>query len=382
VADGRIPFNRPYTIGTELDYVSEALELGQLSGNGELTRRCSAWLEDRCGSERVLLTHSCTGALEMAALLAGVGPGDEVVMPSFTFPSTANAFVLRGATPVFVDVCEDTLNLDPGCLEGAIGPRTRAIVPVHYSGVACDMDAIVEVAIRAETPIIEDAAQGVLATHRGRALGAIGSLGALSFHETKTLSSGEGGALLVNDPKLVDRAEILLEKGTDRARFFRGEIDKYTWQDVGSSFLMSELTAAFLYAQLKAADDIVARRVATWDRYHEAFEPLESKGVLRRPTIPSGCAHNGQAYWLLLPSSEQRDALIASLQSRGIFAIFHYLPLHAAPAGRRWGRPAEDLSRTEDLAARMVRLPLWVGLPDADVDRIVDAVADELTRAG
>ena len=247
-------------MGTELDYVSEALELGQLSGNGELTRRCSALLQERCGSERVLLTHSCTGALEMAALLAGVGPGDEVVMPSFTFPSTANAFVLRGATPVFAEIREDTLNLDPDRLEAAIGPRTRAIVPVHYSGVACDMDPIAEIAGNAGAMVIEDAAQGILASYRGRALGSIGSLGAFSFHETKTLSSGEGGALLVNDPDLVDRAEILLEKGTDRARFFRGEVDKYSWVDVGSSFLMSEITAAFLYAQLEVADEIIGRR--------------------------------------------------------------------------------------------------------------------------
>jgi dTDP-4-amino-4,6-dideoxygalactose transaminase len=378
VGDELIPFNRPYTAGTELDYVAEALELGQLSGNGELTRRCSAWLEDRCGSERVLLTHSCTGALEMAALLAEVGPGDEVAMPSFTFPSTANAFVLRGATPVFVDIREDTLNLDADRLEAAIGPRTRAIVPVHYSGVACDMDAIAEVAADSDVLIIEDAAHGILASHRGRALGAIGGLGAFSFHETKTLSSGEGGALLVNDPELVDRAEVLLEKGTDRARFFRGETDRYTWLDVGSSFLMSEITAAFLYAQLKAADDIVARRLAIWERYHEALTPLEAEGLLRRPTIPGECSHNGQAYWLLLPSPDQRDALIAGLSSRGIAAIFHYQPLHASPAGRRWGRLAGDLSRTEDLAARMVRLPLWVGLPDAEVDRVVDAIRAEL----
>jgi dTDP-4-amino-4,6-dideoxygalactose transaminase len=314
----------------------------------------------------------------MAALLAEVGPGDEVAMPSFTFPSTANAFVLRGATPVFVDIREDTLNLDADRLEAAIGPRTRAIVPVHYSGVACDMDAIAEVAADSDVLIIEDAAHGILASHRGRALGAIGGLGAFSFHETKTLSSGEGGALLVNDPELVDRAEVLLEKGTDRARFFRGETDRYTWLDVGSSFLMSEITAAFLYAQLKAADDIVARRLAIWERYHEALTPLEAEGLLRRPTIPGECSHNGQAYWLLLPSPGKRDALIAGLSSRGIAAIFHYQPLHASPAGRRWGRLAGDLSRTEDLAARMVRLPLWVGLPDAEVDRVVDAIRAEL----
>jgi dTDP-4-amino-4,6-dideoxygalactose transaminase len=314
----------------------------------------------------------------MAALLADVGPGDEVLMPSSTFPSTANAFVLRGATPVFVDIREDTLNLDADRLEAAIGPRTRAIVPVHYSGVACEMDTILEVADDAGVTVIEDAAQGILATHRGRALGAMGGLGAFSFHETKTLSSGEGGALLINDPELVERAEILLEKGTNRSSFFRGEIDRYTWLDVGSSFLMSEITAAFLYAQLQAADDVVTRRVATWERYHDALAPLEEKGLLRRPTIPDHCAHNGQAYWLLLPSAEIRDALIDGLGSRRIAAIFHYLPLHAAPAGRRWGRTEGDLSKTDDLAARMIRLPLWVGLPDDDVDRVVAGIYAEL----
>jgi dTDP-4-amino-4,6-dideoxygalactose transaminase len=379
--NARIPFNRPYTVGTESGYVDEAIQRGQLSGNGPITQRCAEWLEARSGSARVLLTHSCTGALEMAALLSGVGEGDEVIMPSFTFPSTANAFVLRGATPVFVDVREDTLNLDADCIEGAIGPRTRAVVPVHYSGVACEMDAICEIAREAHLMVIEDAAQGVLATYREQALGSIGSLGALSFHETKTLSSGEGGALLVNEPSLVDRAEILLEKGTDRARFFRSEIDKYSWLDVGSSFLMSEITAAFLWAQLEMAEDIVARRLASWLRYHEGFAHLEDAGLLRRPAIPEGCRHNGQAYWLLLPSAQLRDDLIASLQARGIGAIFHYLPLHASRAGRRWGRSAGDLSHTEDLAARMIRLPMWVGIADADVDRIVDAVAEEVEHA-
>jgi dTDP-4-amino-4,6-dideoxygalactose transaminase len=368
-------------VGTELGYVAEALKRGQLSGNGAITQRCSRWLEDRCGSSRVLLTHSCTGALEMAALLAEVGPGDEVIMPSFTFPSTANAFVLRGATPVFVDVREDTLNLDPDRVEAAVGPRTRAIVPVHYSGVACDMDTIWEIADEAGALVIEDAAQGVMASYRGRALGSIGALGALSFHETKTLSSGEGGALLVNDPDLVERAEILLEKGTDRLQFFRGEIDKYTWRDIGSSFVMSEVTAAFLWAQLEAADEIVSRRLATWERYHGGLASLEEAGLVRRPVVPEGCRHNGQAYWLLLPSGELRDTLIDGLRARGIAAIFHYLPLHEAEGGRRWGRPSGDLGRTEDLAARVVRLPQWVGLPDVDVDRIVEAVGEELTRA-
>ncbi len=376
----QIPFNRPHSVGTELKYVAEALEHGQLSGNGEITRRCAAWLERQTGATRVLLTHSCTGALEMAALLADVGPGDEVVMPSFTFPSTANAFALRGATPVFVDVREETLNMDPERVQAAVGPRTRAIVPVHYSGVGCDMDAIGAIADTASAIVIEDAAQGVMASCDGRALGSIGALGAFSFHETKTLSSGEGGALLVNDPELVDRAEILLEKGTDRSAFFRGEIDKYTWRDLGSSFLMSEITAAFLYAQLESAEAILARRTATWRRYHAGFEELETAGLLRRPLVPEGCVHNGQAYWLLLPTEDARDALIESLHAAGIAAIFHYVPLHRTQAGRRYGRPAGDLSLTEDLAARMVRMPLWVDLPDSDVDRIVEAVGGQLSR--
>jgi dTDP-4-amino-4,6-dideoxygalactose transaminase len=381
LADVQIPFNRPYAVGSELDYVAEALAHGQLSGNGEITRRCAAWLEDRTGTTRALLTHSCTGALEMAALLADLGPDDEVIMPSFTFPSTANAFALRGATAVFVDVCEETLNIDPARVEDAVTPRTRAIVPVHYSGIACDMDAICAIAAEAGAIVIEDAAQGIMASYRGRALGSIGALGTFSFHETKTLSSGEGGALLVNDPDLVERAEILLEKGTDRAAFFRGEIDKYTWRDLGSSFLMSEVSAAFLYAQLESAEDILARRTATWERYHVGFEALESEGLLRRPTVPGERRHNGQAYWLLLPSPEQRDRLIAALRERGIAAIFHYVPLHGTAAGRRFGRAAGDLSLTDDLAARMVRLPLWVGLPDAEVDRVVEAVEGTLRAA-
>ncbi len=381
MADVQIPFNRPYAVGSELEYVAEALERGQLSGNGAITRRCAQWLEERSGSARALLTHSCTGALEMAALLAGLGPGDEAIMPSFTFPSTANAFALRGATPVFVDVCEATMNMDPERVEAAVGPRTRAIVPVHYSGIGCDMDAICAIADAAGAMVIEDAAQGIMATYRGRALGSIGALGTFSFHETKTLSSGEGGALLVNDPQLVERAEILLEKGTDRAAFFRGEIDKYTWRDLGSSFLMSEVTAAFLYAQLEAAEDILARRIGTWERYHAGFAALESEGLARRPVVPADRTHNGQAYWLLLPSTELRDGLIDALRAAGIAAIFHYVPLHGTAAGRRFGRASGDLAKTEDLAGRMLRLPLWVGLPDADVDRVVAAVEGQLRRS-
>ena len=328
----------------------------------------------------MLLTHSCTGALEMAALLAGVGPGDEVVMPSFTFPSTANAFVLRGATPVFAEIREDTLNLDPDRFEAAIGPRTRADRPGPLQRRRLRHGPDHRDRRRRRAMVIEDAAQGILATYRGRALGSIGSLGTFSFHETKTLSSGEGGALLVNDPDLIDRAEILLEKGTDRVRFFRGEIDKYTWVDVGSSFLMSEITAAFLYAQLEVADEIVGRRLDSWDRYHAGLADLEA----RRPAAPARRRRrlHAQRPGLLAPAAlgAIRDDLIATLGDAGILAIFHYVPLHESKAGRRWGRPGGSLRRTEELAARMVRLPLWAGMEDQTIDRVIEAVEAALER--
>lgn len=376
--DVQIPFNRPYTVGSESGYLAEARERNRFSGNGEIGGRCAEWLRERTGAERVLLTHSCTAALEMAALLAELEPGDEVIMPSFTFPSTANAFALRGARSVFVDVEEDTLNLDPEAVAAAVGPRTRAIAPVHYNGVACDMEAIGEIAAKASAIVIEDAAQGVLASYRGQALGAIGELGAFSFHETKTLSSGEGGALVISDPDLVERAEILLEKGTDRAAFFREEVSKYTWRDLGSSFVMGELSAAYLHSQLDEAERILALRLAIWDRYHRGFAELEAEGLLRRPVVPGDRTHNGQGYWLALPSNAVRERLIEALAKAGIVALFHYVPLHGTDAGGRFGRPGGDLSRTEDLAARIVRLPFWVGLPAAAVDCVIAAVDVEL----
>ena len=355
----------------------QALELRHLSGDGPFTKRCCARLEAMTGSPRALLTHSCTAALEMAALLADVGPGDEVIMPSYTFVSTANAFVLRGATPVFVDIRDDTLNLDESIVAAAVTPRTRAIVPVHYAGVGCAMDALQSVADRHGLMIIEDAAQAVGALWRGRPLGALGDLGCLSFHETKNVVSGEGGALLVNRETLIERAEIIREKGTNRSRFFRGQVDKYTWVDVGSSYLPSEILAAFLYAQLEGADGLRDARLAQWARYHEAFEPLERDGVLRRPVVPADCQHNAHMYYLRLRNLEARTALIASMVSRGIHPVFHYIPLHSSPAGRRLGRTHGELPVTDRVSDSLVRLPIWPELGEG-VERVIAAVAEHL----
>jgi dTDP-4-amino-4,6-dideoxygalactose transaminase len=371
-----IPFNRPYTVGAEFAYIQRAIDEGHLSGNGRFSVRCQEWLERKTGARRALLTPSCTAALEMAALLAEVGPGDEVIMPSFTFVSTANAFVLRGAVPVWVDVRDDTFNLDERLIEDAITDRTRAIVPVHYAGVGCNMEAVADIARRHELMVIEDAAQGVMASvaDRRRALGAIGQLGAVSFHETKNVTCGEGGALLVNDPRWVRRAEVLQEKGTNRAEFFRGEVDKYTWVDVGSSFLLSEVSAAFLWAQLERAEAITARRLRIWNAYFEAFASLEQAGVLRRPLVPSGCHHNAHMFYLLMKDRSRRDALIAALADRGIHAVFHYVPLHSSPAGRLHGRSGGDLSVTDDVSGRVLRLPLWPGMDEDAVRRVVEGV--------
>lgn len=358
----RIPFNRPYCTGRELGYIAEAHAAGHLSGDGQFTRRCHAWLENRTATPKALLTHSCTAALEMAALLLDLEPGDEVIMPSFTFVSTANAFVLRGAVPVFVDVREDTGNLDEQLIEAAITPRTRAICVVHYAGVACDMDAVMAIAARHGLRVIEDAAQGILATYKGRPLGSIGHLGALSFHETKNLHCGEGGALLINDPALIERAEILREKGTNRSRFFRGEVDKYWWVDIGSSYLPSEVNAAFLHAQFEQAEAITARRLALWQRYHDWAAPLEAAGLLRRPRIPAQAGHNGHIYPLRLAGLQARTRFIEALGAAGIQGVFHYLPLHTSPAGRRYARAQGGLAVTNRLSDALVRLPLWLGL--------------------
>jgi len=373
-----IPFNKPYLTGRELDYIRQAHEAHHLSGDGPFTKRCRAWLEERVGCHQALLTHSCTAALEMAAILAGIGPGDEIIMPSFTFVSTANAFVLRGGVPVFVDIRADTLNIDESKIEAAITPRTRAIVVVHYAGVACEMEAIQGIARRHGLLLIEDAAQAIGATYRGRPLGGFGQLAALSFHETKNLISGEGGALLVNAPELAARAEILREKGTNRGAYFRGEVDKYTWVDIGSSFLPSDIIAAFLWAQLEQAEAIMARRQALWAKYHAAFEPLEQAGRLRRPSVPRDAAPNAHSYFLLLADLATRQRFIDTLRPQGVHAVFHYVPLHSAPAGRKFGRVSGSMQVTDSVADRLVRLPLWIGLePQQDyvIERCRSAVA-------
>jgi len=357
-----IPFNKPYMTGKELWYIAQAHANGHLAGDGSFTKRCNAWLEARTGAHKALLTHSCTAALEMAAILADLQPGDEVIMPSYTFVSTANAFVLRGAVPVFVDIRPDTLNIDETLIEAAITDRTRAIVPVHYAGVGCEMDTIMAIARKHNLLVIEDAAQGIMSTYKGRPLGSIGHLGCLSFHETKNIISGEGGALLVNDPTLVERAEIIREKGTNRSQFFRGQVDKYTWVTVGSSYLPSELIAAFLWAQMEEADEITRKRLAIWEVYHQWLEGLENAGKLLRPTIPKECVKNAHMYYILLPDLESRTALISDLKQHDIHAVFHYVPLHSAPEGLSHGRASGDLKITQDLADRLLRLPLWLGV--------------------
>lgn len=370
----KIPFNWPYMTGKELSYIAESHFNGRLAGDGPFTKNCHKWLEQRTGSKKVLLTHSCTAALEMSALLLDIQPGDEIIMPSYTFVSTANAFVLRGGVPVFVDIREDTLNLDEKLLESAITERTRAIVPVHYAGVACEMDSIMAIAQRRQLKVVEDAAQGVMATYKGRALGSIGDLGAYSFHETKNIISGEGGALLVNDQSLALRAETIREKGTDRTRFFRGEVDKYTWQEVGSSFLPGELIAAFLWAQLEEAERITQKRLISWNLYHELLESLEVEGLLRRPIVPDECKHNAHMYYVLLEPGVDRQVVLERFRRQGIGSVFHYVPLHSSPAGRRYGRSHGDLQNTDSLSERLIRLPLWVGITVEQQLRVVNSL--------
>ncbi len=374
-----IPFNKPYMTGKELWYVSQAHAQGHLAGDGGFSRKCSRWLEQSTGSRRALLTHSCTAALEMAAILADISPGDEVIMPSYTFVSTANAFVLRGGVPVFVDIRPDTLNIDEAKIEAAITPHTKAIVPVHYAGVACEMDTIMDIARRHGLLVIEDAAQGLMSTYRGRPLGSIGHMAALSFHETKNIISGEGGALLVNDPKFTERAEIIREKGTNRSLFFRGQVDKYTWVDIGSSYLPGEIIAAFLYAQMEEAQSITDRRVGLWSQYHLRLAAAEGAGWLRRPQMPTECRHNAHMYYLLLASLDARTEFINKMKQAGIQCVFHYIPLHSAPAGLRFGRAHGELTVTDQLADRLVRLPLWLGLEEQQsevIENIIEVVCE------
>ncbi len=374
----KIPFNRPYATGEEFGYIHEAIENLHLSGNGPFTARCALWLEDRLGCERALLTFSCTSALELAMLVAGIGPGDEVIVPSFTFPTTAGVVALRGAVPVFVDIREDTLNMDERLVEAAITPRTRAILPVHYAGVACRLQELKTIADRYGLALIEDAAQGISASYRGGALGTIGDLGCLSFHETKNVTCGEGGALLISRSEWVERAEIIQEKGTNRSQFLRGQVDKYTWVDLGSSFLTSDINAAFLWAQVQHAEEILERRMAIWNAYHERLAPFEEAGRLRRPAIPEDCAHNAHMYYLLLGDQGRRDRFIESLAAKNIHALFHYVPLHLSKAGRRFGRVAGELPVTDHAAETLVRLPLWVEMGEHEVERVCEAVEQAL----
>lgn len=373
-----VPFNRPHAGDGEIEHTRKAIAQGHLSCDGSYSRRCQEWLEAHYGAP-VLLVHSCTAALELSAILAGVGPGDEVIMPSYTFVSTANAFVLRGATPVFVDVEPDTLNVDPAAIDAATTDRTRAIVPVHYAGVGCRMDEIGAIADNIGAAVIEDAAQGVMARLEGRPLGALASLGAISFHETKNVTCGEGGALIVADKSYFERAEILREKGTNRSRFARGQVDKYTWVDIGSSFGLSDLAASFLWAQLEHAHEITAKRLAVWHRYHEAFTALERAGLVRRPVVPEGREHNAHMYYLVLRDAAARTRALARLAEREINAVFHYVPLHSSPAGQRFGRTAGSLAHTERLSERLIRLPLWPDMTTDMVDRVTDAL-DEIVR--
>jgi dTDP-4-amino-4,6-dideoxygalactose transaminase len=371
-----IPFNVPPCVGTELDYLAEAVRARKISGDGQFTRRCSAWMEERFGAKRVLLTTSGTAALDMALLLCGLQPGDEVILPSYTFSSTANAAVLAGAKLVFVDIRPDTMNIDEKKIEAAVTERTRAIIVVHYAGVACEMDAIMAIARKHGLKVVEDAAQGVMATYKGRWLGTIGDFGCYSFHETKNYSMGEGGALVLNDPKYIERAEVLREKGTNRSRFYRGEIDKYTWVDFGDSFLPSELNAAYLWAQLEKAEEINENRLRSWKNYEEALSPLAAAGKLELPVVPEGCGHNGHMFYVKCRDLEERTKLIAFLKERDISAVFHYVPLHSAPAGRKFGRFHGEDEVTTRHSDRLVRLPMYYGLTEEDAGRVIRAVKD------
>lgn len=369
-----VPFNKPYMTGKELYNIAQAHFNSRLAGDGPYTKNCHYRLEKMCGCARALLTHSCTAALEMQSLLLDIGPGDEVIMPSYTFVSTANAVVLRGGVPVFVDIREDTLNINETLIEDAITENTRAIAPVHYAGIGCEMDEIMAIAARHHLKVIEDAAQGFMSTYKGKALGSIGQMGALSFHETKNVIAGEGGALLVNDPGLILKAEIIREKGTDRSRFFRGEVDKYTWQSVGSSYLPGELIAAFLWAQLEEAQEITENRLHCWHRYHNMLEDLEHKGRLRRPIVPKHCRHNGHMYYVLLAEDLDRQRVLEELKDNGIHAVFHYVPLHTSPAGKKFCRVHGGMRKTEDLSSRLIRLPLWYGMTLEMQEKTVDVL--------
>jgi dTDP-4-amino-4,6-dideoxygalactose transaminase len=372
-----IPFNKPYITGNESDYIRQACESEKLSGDGQFVQKCQSWLEKKVSCCNALLTPSCTDALEMVAILIDIEPGDEVIMPSYTFPSTANAFVLRGGIPVFVDIRPDTLNIDEAKIEAAITSKTKAIVPVHYAGVGCEMNVIMDIADKYNLYVIEDAAQGITSSYKDKALGSIGHLAAYSFHDTKNIICGEGGALLINDPKFVERAEIIREKGTDRSKFFRGQVDKYTWVDVGSSYLPSELTAAFLWAQFEKAEEITKKRLDIWHQYHAGFEQCEQQGLVMRPTIPESCIHNAHMYFLLLNTAELCECFMEKMKDTGVAAISHYVPLHLALAGKKYGKAAGTLPITEDIAQRIVRLPIHLAL-DKDQVQFIIAEANKI----
>lgn len=363
-------------MGNEIDYIQDAIDKRKICGDGEYTKKCNAWLENKTGAAKALLTTSCTHATEMAALLCDIKPGDEVIMPSYTFVSTADAFVLRGATAVFVDIRPDTMNIDETKIETAITDKTVAIVPVHYAGVSCEMDVIMDIAARHNLKVVEDAAQGIMSTYKGKALGTIGDYGCFSFHETKNYSMGEGGALLIKDDKDTEMAEIIREKGTNRSKFFRGQIDKYTWVEAGSSYLPSELNAAYLYAQLEQADKIFDDRMASWNRYYEALKPLADAGKIELPVIPAGCEHNAHMFYIKAKDLTERTELLSFAKANDILMVFHYIPLHSAPAGKKFGRfSGEDVYTTKE-SERLARLPLYYGLTKEDQDKVINTIFD------
>lgn len=376
----RIPFNKPHLVGKELAYIRDAHERRQLAGDGFYTKKCQRWMEITFKTPMSLLTHSCTAALEMMAILSGIELGDEVIMPDYTFVSTANAFVLRGGVPVFVDIRKDTLNINEKLIEKAITPKTKAIVAVHYAGVGCEMEAIHELAKKHKLLVLEDAAQGFLSTYKGLYLGTIGDMGAYSFHETKNVISGEGGAIILNHPKYVERAQIIREKGTNRTKFFQGKVDKYTWVDIGSSYLPGEVIASFLMAQLEKAADITKKRMHLWNRYHRELADLENQEHIRLPIVPAHVVHNAHLYYVLTKNPRQRIGLIESLKKRGILAVTHYVPLHSSPGGRRFSRSQGNMNVTNSVAETLIRLPLFYDLKDTEQADILQAIHDYYKR--
>lgn len=368
-----ISFNVPPYVGNEEKYIRQAIDSRKICGDGEFTKKCNQWLEKKTQTAAALLTTSCTHATEMAAILCDIKPGDEIIMPSYTFVSTADAFVLRGAKVVFVDIRPDTMNIDEKLIENAITNKTKAVVPVHYAGVACEMDAIMNIAQKYNLRVVEDAAQGIMSSYKGKALGTIGDYGCYSFHETKNLSMGEGGALLIKNPEMIERAEIIREKGTNRSKFFRGQIDKYTWVDAGSSYLPSELNAAYLWAQLEMAEQIYMDRMSSWERYYELLLPLQEQGIIELPMIPDGCVHNAHMFYIKVRNLKERTRMINFLKNRDVNAVFHYIPLHTAPAGQRFGVfCGEDIFTTKE-SERIIRLPMYYGLGD-DVEKVVKEI--------